>query len=185
MTTLAQAHKGKVLKITCHSTGDTVYSCGSDNCAKVWKLCAALKSLEIAYCVQLTCMPMYARLASSLDGIILLVGTVDGKVTLHSPGMLPVLSKNEDHQRHVTQLDFFAPLRLFASAGLDGVIKVWNEYRELVREIHIGQPVNAAIFANSLGDLAVGLADEVSIICAAECTYYDSHFSTINRNDSL
>lgn len=50
----------------------------------------------------------------------------------------------------------------------DGLIKVWNEKKELIREIKFNEPVVSAKFINNDGDIVVAHAGQLSIIKAAD-----------------
>jgi hypothetical protein len=48
----------------------------------------------------------------------------------------------------------------------EGLIKVWNEKKELLREIKFNEPVVSAMFLNSQGDIVVGHEGQLSVIRA-------------------
>lgn len=75
--------------------------------------------------------------------------------------------KNEaayDHDQKVTCLDRHPKLGFFASGGEDGLVKVWNSKKELIREIKFPEQVNAVSFLNERGDLIIGHMNKVSTV---------------------
>ncbi|XP_061169585.1 uncharacterized protein LOC133178950 isoform X2 [Saccostrea echinata] len=73
-------------------------------------------------------------------------------------------AKDEEHTKRMTALDKCPLLGLFATAGEDGYIKVWNRHNQLVREMYFGEPLYGLCFANARGDLLVGFQNHVCLI---------------------
>ena len=83
----------------------------------------------------------------------LAMATPDGSVSIHSMSLqhpsTPAHAKMEDHNLEVTALIFLRKQNIFLSAGLDGVLKVWDSKgNRLLREIQFADPI--------LGTLAGG-----------------------------
>ena len=57
---------------------------------------------------------------------------------------------------------------LFVTGGKDGLIKVWNIRKELVREIKFPEPITAVCFFNQQGDILVGHVGKVSSVLALD-----------------
>lgn len=54
------------------------------------------------------------------------------------------------------------------TGGRDGLIKVWNIKKELVREIKFPEPITAVCFLNAHGDILVGHVGKVSSVMATD-----------------
>lgn len=57
---------------------------------------------------------------------------------------------------------------IFASGAKDGLVKVWNIKKELLREIKFPEPITSVCFLNSDGDLLVGHVGKVSTVLAKD-----------------
>lgn len=68
---------------------------------------------------------------------------------------LPMKSDNHDSQKLGG---------LFVTGGKDGLVKVWNIKKELIREIKFPEPITAVCFLNSSADLLVGHIGKVSSV---------------------
>ncbi|KAJ3361930.1 WD repeat-containing protein 87 [Allomyces javanicus] len=102
---------------------------------------------------------------SSLAGDTGLGGGSSAVPTLPTgPGRAWTHSPDEEHTKLVTCIDHLPTLRLYVTAGMDGVVKLWSAQNVLVREIQVGEPVTAVAFANARGDLLLGVHDEVSVV---------------------
>ena len=55
-------------------------------------------------------------------------------------------------------------LRVFASGGVDGIVKIWDQHSSLIREIQFNEPIQSLCFANEKGDLLIGLSGQIAII---------------------
>ena len=51
---------------------------------------------------------------------------------------------------------------------MDGLIKIWNYMRNLIREIKFTEPISAMQFLNKRGDLIVGHKGKLSRINASD-----------------
>lgn len=74
---------------------------------------------------------------------------------LMSVDYLPMKSDNHDSQKLGG---------LFVTGGKDGLVKVWNIKKELIREIKFPEPITAVCFLNSSADLLVGHIGKVSSV---------------------
>ncbi|KAJ3290608.1 WD repeat-containing protein 87 [Borealophlyctis nickersoniae] len=73
--------------------------------------------------------------------------------------------RDDDHSINVTSVACCEELRLFASAGSDGMVKIWDEEgNTLVREMQFNEPLGSVCFANHRGDLLIGMTDQVALI---------------------
>ena len=74
----------------------------------------------------------------------------------------------EDHTHTITSLNACPYLKVFVSSGKDGLIKVWNFDSQLVTELSFGVALSSVGFANSQGDLLVGLDLQISQVKAKD-----------------
>ena len=56
--------------------------------------------------------------------------------------------KQDEHEDELMSVDMLQSKGLFVSGGKDGLIKVWNFRKELVREIKFPEPITAVCFLN-------------------------------------
>lgn len=56
----------------------------------------------------------------------------------------------------------------------DGLIKVWNIKKEMIREIKFPEPITAVSFLNHRGDILVGHVGKVSSVMAADYKPFES-----------
>lgn len=54
------------------------------------------------------------------------------------------------------------------SACEEGLIKVWNQKKELLREIRFNDPIVSALFLNEEADIVVAHSGQLSIIAAID-----------------
>jgi len=67
-----------------------------------------------------------------------------------------------EHDEEVTTIDLHCHLQLIVSGDIDGLIKIWNFRRKLIREIKFTEPISAVSFLNKEGDLIVGHKGKLS-----------------------
>ncbi|KAJ3069526.1 WD repeat-containing protein 87 [Podochytrium sp. JEL0797] len=72
---------------------------------------------------------------------------------------------DEDHTKPITCLVNLSNLNLFASSSLEGVVKIWDGYGNiLLKEIQFGSSVLSICFLNHRGDLLIGTANQVILL---------------------
>lgn len=57
---------------------------------------------------------------------------------------------------------------LFVTGAKDGLVKVWNIKKELIREIKFPEPITSVCFLNHNADLLVGHVGKVSTVLAKD-----------------
>lgn len=57
---------------------------------------------------------------------------------------------------------------LFVTASREGIIKVWNMQKELLREIAFSGAIKSVCFINAKADIAVGHSGQLSVISAKD-----------------
>lgn len=57
---------------------------------------------------------------------------------------------------------------MFATGDKEGLIKIWNLKKEIVREIKFTEPITAVCFLNNVGDLLVGHGCRLSRVYARD-----------------
>jgi hypothetical protein len=90
--------------------------------------------------------------------------------------------KQDEHEDELMSIDVLLSKGIFVTGGKDGLIKVWNIKKELVREIKFPEPITAVCFLNPLGDILVGHVGKVSSVMAIDYKPFESkeltHFSS-------
>ena len=69
-----------------------------------------------------------------------------------------------EHDERVDVFDCLPSKGLMATADADGLIKIWNAKKELIREIKFNEPISSVTFINVKGDLLVGHQGQLSKI---------------------
>lgn len=69
-----------------------------------------------------------------------------------------------EHDKSVTDIDCHIEKQLLISGSIDGLVKIWNIKKELIREIKFPEEVYAVSFLNSDGDIIVGHKGKVSTV---------------------
>jgi hypothetical protein len=73
-----------------------------------------------------------------------------------------------EHEVTVLSVDVHLHLGLCATGDREGLIKVWNMKKEIVREIKFTEPITAICFLNREGDLLIGHACNLSRVYARD-----------------
>lgn len=73
-----------------------------------------------------------------------------------------------EHDDPITSVDVTEHLGLQVTVDKEGLIKVWNEMRELVREIKFNDQVSSVAFMSPTQDLLVGHGGKLSRILAKD-----------------
>jgi WD40 repeat protein len=76
--------------------------------------------------------------------------------------------KIDEHEDELQSIDLLVSKGLFVTGGRDGLVKVWNLKKELIREIKFPEPITAVNFMNPKGDILVGHVGKVSSILASD-----------------
>ncbi len=76
--------------------------------------------------------------------------------------------KTSEHDDSLLSLDMLPEKGLILSACGDGFVKVWNQKKEMIREIQFNQPIVSAVFLNSDADIIVGHSGQISVIHASD-----------------
>jgi WD40 repeat protein len=72
--------------------------------------------------------------------------------------------KHHEHEEELKTLDCIPESGLFISGGQDGLVKIWNSAKELVREIKFPEPIESACFMSPDGEILVGHGGKISTI---------------------
>lgn len=76
--------------------------------------------------------------------------------------------KIDEHEDELNTVDMLVSRGLFVTGGRDGLIKVWNIKKQLIREIKFPEPITSVAFLNSEADILVGHIGKVSSVVAAD-----------------
>ena len=76
--------------------------------------------------------------------------------------------KIDEHEDELQTIDILYSRGLYVTGGKDGLIKVWNSKKELIREIKFPEPITAVSFLNSNADILVGHVGKVSSVMAVD-----------------
>ena len=73
-----------------------------------------------------------------------------------------------EHDDPIVSIDVSEHHNMLVTADKEGLIKVWNEMKTLVREIKFYDEVASVTFANSQHDLLVGHGGKLSLIASKD-----------------
>ncbi|XP_005105308.1 WD repeat-containing protein 97 isoform X2 [Aplysia californica] len=174
VTFKADAHGSKgVLNMIANSKSDQLISAGMDNIIKVWRLYPfaqeALAPLMSFYCAH---TPSFmTTIKSSLGVAFQDPGTATFSVVLYSlpekitkeqrAGNRSDHKPDDDHMDLITGLTSCPRMKLYASCGMDGTIRVWNAQNVLIRVLKINTIPHSIAFCSPEGDLLVGISNHL------------------------
>ena len=93
--------------------------------------------------------------------------------------------KQDEHEDELMSIDMLQSRGLFVTGGKDGLIKVWNMKKEMVREIKFPEPITAVCFFNQDGDILVGHVGKVSTVMAIDYKPFENKDLTAFSTDIL
>ena len=79
-----------------------------------------------------------------------------------------ICDKVDEHEDELQSIDMLVSKGLYVTGAKDGLIKVWNCKKELVREIKFPEPITAVCFLNANADILVGHVGKVSSVMASD-----------------
>jgi len=82
--------------------------------------------------------------------------------------------KIDEHEDELHTMDMLLSKGLFVTGGRDGLIKVWNIRKQLIREIKFPEPITSVAFLNSEADILVGHVGKVSSVLASDYKPFES-----------
>lgn len=85
-------------------------------------------------------------------------------------------STEDDHSDEVISVTSCPKMRLFASASLDGSVRIWDESCRLRRILKLNATPSSMCFSSERGDLIVAIGDFLHKIKYATCKYFLEHF---------
>ena len=136
-------------------------------------------SLQLLLSIKMASKPQHmslmgTRVCVSLDDdhIVMLITPSDRRTSVRPHGYTDVVSvrallkhqPEDEHSNKITSLTACSFLNIFVSCSNDGVVKAWNSENQLIAEMEFGTALSSVGFANSRGDLLVGLQQHISII---------------------
>jgi hypothetical protein len=74
---------------------------------------------------------------------------------------LPV-DKSDEHEDTITCCDTLLSNGMLVTGDYDGLVKIWNSKKQLIREIKFVEPINSVAFLNPQGDIIVGHSGNLS-----------------------
>ncbi|EDO49220.1 predicted protein [Nematostella vectensis] len=167
------AHREEVVAMVANPTVDQVISAGMDNSIKVWRLFPfaeeALAPLMTFYCQETPrhlsvahhrlCVALHEPATASYN--IVVFKTTQKDRFDHN--------NDNDHTDEITGVASCPKMRLFASCGLDGSLRIWDEANNLLRVITLNATPTSLSFCSQKGDLLVGIGNHLHKIEYATC----------------
>lgn len=83
-------------------------------------------------------------------------------------------NKIDEHEDELQSIDILYSKGLYVTGAKDGLIKVWNIKKEMIREIKFPEPITAVSFLNQRGDILVGHVGKVSSVMAVDYKPFES-----------
>ena len=78
------------------------------------------------------------------------------------------VDKSDEHEVPITCCDTLKSAGLFVSGDQEGLVKIWNYRKQLIREIKFVEPVNSVAFLNPEADIIVGHSGNLSRLDAKD-----------------
>jgi WD40 repeat protein len=168
-TVLAQGHIADVVSVKCHPTEPIIFSAGNDKIVRTWRFSSTKLQVEPLYTSATVGFPCRC-VPSSLNDPTFMLFSNNGVLSVQDSKTTKTHSQNDEHTKLVTSLAHLPTLGIYATGGMDGLVKIWTSENVLIREIQTGEPVTCVAFGNNFGDLLIGMHDEVSLIAWNNCT---------------
>lgn len=106
-------------------------------------------------------------LALSPRSELLLTGYEDGIVTLmdvSDPSNVVTYVNDENHFAMVSAADFLDEKAIVLTASVDAMIKIWDQEKNLLRQLNIAMAFTSLCFMNASGDVMAGLSNGIFIV---------------------
>ncbi|XP_068093933.1 WD repeat-containing protein 97 isoform X2 [Hyperolius riggenbachi] len=157
-----EAHSpGQVTCLTSDPKNNYIISAGSDSMVKVWRFfpySAGSLSLHMSF----SCSHPVGRMCSFKSQLF--VAFHDTQSAAYSLVQYCLRTGNrkehpptDDHQDQITGLCSCAALRLVATSGRDGKIRLWDEDNRLIRTLCLNSTPDCLAFTGDRGDLLVAI----------------------------
>ena len=83
--------------------------------------------------------------------------------------LLYIKTTNRDqHEKDLTSIECFLGVKLFLTSSYDGLVKVWNIKKQLIREVKFPDPISCVTFLNEQSDLLIGHLEKLSTIKSSD-----------------
>ena len=73
-----------------------------------------------------------------------------------------ITDKTDEHEDRITCIDTLLCQGMIVTGDKDGLVKIWNSKKQLIREIKFVGKINSVAFLNEQGDIIVGHAGNLS-----------------------
>lgn len=84
------------------------------------------------------------------------------------------IRKQDEHEEQVLSIDIHMEKQLIVTSDADGLIKIWNFQKKLIREIKFTEAITVVCFINNKADLMAGHGGKLSRIQADD--YLPAHY---------
>lgn len=156
------AHDAAVIAIASSATTSLMVSLDDAKRLNVWHLQPVF---TLCYMVDLEEKPTCFVLSPTSE--LLLTGYEDGTVTLMNMSIVTdvqTFTDEENHSAMISAADFLDEKHLVLSASVDAVIKVWDQEKNLLRQVSIAMALTSLCFMNVTGDVMAGLSSGIFIL---------------------
>lgn len=73
-----------------------------------------------------------------------------------------------EHDGELLSVDVHPEKQLILTAGVDGLVKIWNARKDILREIKFNEPITQALFLNTNADVVVAHGGQLTVIYAED-----------------
>ncbi|TPX33085.1 hypothetical protein SmJEL517_g03923 [Synchytrium microbalum] len=172
---LVQAHIASVTSLLRIQPNNRLLSCGKDGVIKLWQLQGYSTATQTTSIHAMASIPLSGMTPRQMcfDPSLSIMGVVMEDFALHtfhvaSDKLSPLTrrhGKDDDHSKQVMSISNLTSIGLFLTTSMDGCVKVWDaNTNSLLREIQLEDSLGAAAFANTKGDLVIGMSQEIVYI---------------------
>ncbi|XP_014664048.1 PREDICTED: uncharacterized protein LOC106806569 [Priapulus caudatus] len=184
---IIKGHEGMVSSLVAHVSNDQLISIGEDSVLKLWRVYPFVEeSLAPFMALQCYHTPTHVAAIGNLLCISFAhVQTATYMLTVYDTAIKDRYdhSPEDDHNCEIIAVCSCAYMNIFASASVDGTIRIWNDKNELVRIVELKAVPTALSFCSKRGDLAVGIGKHLHKIHYSEYMPGDTFNKVVSQLD--
>lgn len=158
------AHDEAIVDISASASSPAMVTLDTAGRVHVWSLQPTFGLRHVLELGQSPCVFVLSPLSE-----IILSGFDDGRVVFHALGphasyVDAFTGADDHHSTTVSAGDFLDERSLVLTASVDAVVKVWDQQRNLLRQVTLSTAVTSLCFLNADGDLLAGLTKGTFVI---------------------
>ena len=105
---------------------------------------------------------------NSFNGMKMKKACIESLGNIYPSLLFKISDKINEHDEELESIDILFDKGILVTSSRDGLVKIWNIKKELLREIKFNEPIFSACFLNSDADLVIGHSGQISVIYAKD-----------------